>query len=533
MADWAGAGADGYAELWYIATSTVALGDYNLFIGTNDPVYVFPYMMNTLNISQGLGQRGTLSVQIWDPDSTHHFYKGEYVRYEYFGNNYFTGFIDSVSKAVPADSGIVHSINAIDMTYALDKRRVICSYIDPSPTSTKYLMSTGGYSSQLTCFHIVHDVLDNYLTQEGISAGTISSGATLQTASYNYVKASDVLDSLAEQSGYIWGVDNDGVLDFKHYQTDDLGWTIGSSQMLKGSIRYQENAPRYRNIQYVVGGINKTTSLSALEHGDGRKQSFLLPYFAMEQPTVYMCSCSSVTTGTVKTCGIKGIDTTQDWFWNKFSPYLIQLAGATPMTATQYLRVVYVGGTNAVVRMDSPTEIMNTKTMEVIGSGFVEDAIYSAEESLYQDNSLLATNMLSRYSTLVNTLSFRTLEEWFQIGKTVSVTVPELGVVKSFLVNNINIEEKDGAFMEYTIDCLEGPDWGGWSRFFQDQYTRSVEKNIREGCMLGDLLPLTTTISETFTWSESVVETTNLCLMPCSSLGSLFPSTSDEGKYPC
>jgi hypothetical protein len=87
--------------------------------------------------------------------------------------------------------------------------------------------------------------------------------------------------------------------------------------------------------------------------------------------------------------------------------------------------------------------------------------------------------------------------------------------------------------MWYNISCLTGPEHGGWSKFFDDILTRTLEKDINADTF-GDSITLSTDFAEGFVWTEFTTTVVTTCLIPMVSASSttytLYPETSN---YPC
>lgn len=470
-------------------------------------------------------------VVTWDEYTPYSFSIGENVKISNDGDLIWSGVIDRINKKLPSypNAGILYSIQCVSWNYALDKRRIVHTY-----TSTSF------DPDDLTCGNIVDDIIDKYLGSEGISTGVISSGVELNSAVFNYIKPSQILETLCEQSGYIWQINPDKTLDFKPHDSTYFGFNIGSSQMKHNSIQYIEGSPKYRNTQYVVGGFDLTDSLTEVQYGDSTKQAFVISYPLMQVPAV-------TANGTTKTVGILGIDTTQEWFWNKFSNIVSQNASDTPLSAAQKLSVVYVGGFPSVAKYEDVSAIATLRSNEG-GSGLVEDAILKNKDSLYTDNLVLAENLIDKYSTICDTLQFRTLTPGITPGKILKIDLPDFSLSsEEFLVNSVRVNDEEGDYLWYDVNCVSGYDHGGWSNFFDSFLTRTVEKDIWAGSLTGDIVLRAFTTSETFVWTEATTDSAFLCPL-CSSSNEaeagagtgLYPTSSNEvvggstkSHYPC
>lgn len=467
----------------------------------------------------------------WDIYQTYTFSIGENIEVNVEGSIVWSGVINQINKTLPTSSGILYNLKGISWNYAMDKRRVVASFSNVNASSTSFLAppyDLTAYTSELTCGHIVNKLTSQYFTEEGIYIGEVSSGAVIDTAVFNYIKPSDIMNRLCEQSGYIWQINPNKSLDFKPHDSDTFTFSIGASEMQYGSIQYNEGSPKYRNVQYVVGGMELTSTQTETEVGDGKKQAFLVKYPIMQAPTVGVIGLLATTsTGVTKTVGIRGVDSTYQWYWNKFDNSITQQTSDTAMTTSQGLRVEYIGGYGAVARSENTTAISLLKSNEG-GSGVVEDAVFNASDSVYTDNEILSNALVTKYSVICDTLKFRTLHSGISPGSILKVSIPDFQLSSAeFLVDSVNMRDVDGQFILYDIVGLSGYDHGGWSEFFDSLLTRTVEKNIWEGAAMGDILEVGAPLTQTHGWGQVVSATSYTCLTPSDTL---YAQTTN---YPC
>ncbi len=460
----------------------------------------------------------------WTETGGFSFSIGETVDLYIDGEIIWSGVIERINKQLPGGStSILYTFNCVSWNYACDKRRIVAAY-------------STDVTANLCAGNIVQDILDTYLKNEGITAGSISTGAALGNVVFNYVKPSACFDTLAEHSGYIWQVNPDKTLDFKPHDHDTIAFNIGSTQILYNQIQFTETNPKYRNTQYVVGGVHLTDLTSETQYGDSTKQTFTLPYYVMATPAVY--TFDGVTSST-HDVGILGVDTTFQWFWNKFSNIISQNASDTPLTSTEALQVVYTGGYKDINVSRSMPSITSLKSVEG-GSGVVEDVLNAGENTYYTDNQVMGDALISKYSTITNTLTFKTRVTGITPGKILKVSFPEFSLSsEEMLVDSVSIKDDDGQYW-YSVSALTGPEHGGWSKFFDDFITKTVEKDISEN-VSGDFVVFTTDYSEPIVWVEDSTEVPDTCPLCSSSDESeattgLYPTSSNENAnagYPC
>jgi len=423
-----------------------------------------------------------------------------------------TYYITSIWESVP------HGKDAFNFSTSINGSTMTWTITDPIYTDWhEYTTGTDG----LTAGYIVNDIISGTLSNEGITAGTISSGAALGTCVFNYIKPSNAFDILAEQSGYIWNINPDKTLDFMPLSASTVCSTMNASQMK--DVILTENNPKYRNTMYVIGGMELTMQATELQYGDGARYTYTTPFPIMKTPEISTVTVAGTSTQDV---GYQGVDTTHSYFWQKFSNIVSQNATNTALGTTDYIKIVYYGGYPTVAVAQEEDAISALAAVE-LGTGLVEDTLQKGKETLYSDNLTIAENVVSKYATDVDTLTFKTLESGIEAGKLIDIDFPAFGITtaESFLVEGVRANDRDLRF-EYNVTCIRGPDPGGWSKFFDEFFTRTLEKDIWAGSVSGDIVVVSHATSEGIAWSEAYIEAVTTCILPCSSNGALLASST-------
>jgi hypothetical protein len=124
--------------------------------------------------------------------------EGQYIRIKFDDTTWFTGIIDkNPYEMADPDSTVSIQISVIPLKHRASSRPIIINY------------AIGATSED-----IVNDMLD-YLVNEGIEAGTISTGITLSEAwSNDSITIAEVLDEIANKNQYQWFIDKDFKLNF-------------------------------------------------------------------------------------------------------------------------------------------------------------------------------------------------------------------------------------------------------------------------------------------------------------------------------
>lgn len=91
----------------------------------------------------------------------------------------------------------------IELTIEATDMKVVCNRRTVSVSLNE--TTAGGYVTSL---------VNNYLMIEGITAGTIQQGCTIDEADYICKPIGEIIEDLAQKSGYVWGIDENGQLHF-------------------------------------------------------------------------------------------------------------------------------------------------------------------------------------------------------------------------------------------------------------------------------------------------------------------------------
>lgn len=120
------------------------------------------------------------------------------------------------------------------------------------------------YDSGTDFGDIVQDMVDLYLVGDGISSGTINTGAALDDDWYSdIISISDVLDRCAKESGFQWFIDEDGKLNFYQDPSTITTNSIVIDEDALGTFgdvrqtRVTENIDQYLNKYFIVGGYDE------------------------------------------------------------------------------------------------------------------------------------------------------------------------------------------------------------------------------------------------------------------------------------
>jgi hypothetical protein len=415
----------------------------------------------------------------------------------------FGGFVQNADKKRINATAMNHDLTLMDMHYLADKRVVAESYTDKS------------------CGYMVQDIITNYLAAEGVTVGLIEDGSTLSTTVFPWIHASDAFDMLAQAANFIWYIDYDKKLYFMPRDSVVASAALNTTtNILAGSVSYAEGNPKYRNTQFIPGGMATTDLQTEQVLGDGVTRAFTFGYPLAEQPNEIKLDGA----GAALTFGIKGVDTGKDFYWSKGDPVLTQDSGGVVLTDAHYIQMKYYGQHPIVAEVPDDSEIESQLAIEGSGTGIVEevDAYPNITDRILAiDTAISILKELGKHS---NTYKCSTLDNGFAAGQLVLITDPAISLTaEQMLITEVGIKSMGGYF-RYDITAISGPVIGDWTQFFKGMAKPSAfGQDINAGA---SLIKLKRT-EEAWNWASEMT----IALYVCAICGD--GTTCGDGTVVC
>lgn len=345
----------------------------------------------------------------------------------------FKGIVKSTAP-VRDGSSVFYDVEAVDFSVIADNR--ITSFVLYGKTAAE----------------IISLKLAPILAEEGVSLGTIDTGATISKCVFPFKTLAYIADSLASVSGdYYWTIDSNKVFHFKERTTRLTDIVIDADTPIK-NLKYVTDSGDYRNIQVVVGAATPTAPQT--ETVEPVDNIYTVRFPIQSQP--------SITVGGVAqtSIGVSGLDSGTDWTWS-YQSKEITYNGETPPAE---IVVLYTGLYPVIARTKNQTEI-NLKKALTGGSGI--------KETLYTDDNInsgtqarqFATALLERHSKDGETVSYDTESINYSVGDIISVVREEMGINGLFEVLKIEAREADADSIEYSVTLTNGSTTT-WDRYF-------------------------------------------------------------------
>lgn len=202
-----------------IDVNTLQLNSAILSQVAGDQFFLFKYVpitnmaANTFRLSRQIEKSGSCSFTILVDDADDIPTTGQQILVKYDGTVIFGGAISDVRQTISGIANNGHKIRATISSNGYNhipaRRSITVDYTVP--------MTSGG---------IVADMVDNYLSAEGITSGTIQAGADWDEYPSDFpdkcINVKTVLDDMANKSGYKWYIDIERKLHFLENDTITL-----------------------------------------------------------------------------------------------------------------------------------------------------------------------------------------------------------------------------------------------------------------------------------------------------------------------
>jgi hypothetical protein len=277
--------------------------------------------------------------------------------------------------------------------------------------------------------------------------------------------------------------------------------------------------PTYRNGQYILGGYQQTVSQTEVRKGDSTTQSWTMGYQLSAVPTITV-------NGVAKVVGLKGTSGS-DFYWAQGDAVITQDSGATKLTSSDTLQVVYIGQYPSVIYAQNSGQIAYQASIDGT-SGIIEDVEQDATLTSLSNGLSEAGQLLTRYAQQGVQLQFTTLQTGFQQGQLVTVNLPNHNLNSAqMLIETVQASDQiDGINIWFTVTAVQGPYDVSWVDFFsallkQQQPSNSI--NVGVGSSIS--------ILQSFTGSLALSANLTVNVYACPVVNTtLYPSTV---LYPC
>lgn len=410
---------------------------------------------------------------------------GHEVIIEHRTRRIFGGSINDFSVDVPGSgNAIFHKVDAKDYSAELEKKRIAQSYADTGDPITQ------------TIGNVIEAIYDDFLSSSGLFLGDIEDGPLIEKINFNYIRASDAFQQLANltSGGYLWRVDNFRRIHFQARTAVPAPWEIDDDQedinQGPGKSRSLEN---YRNRQIVRGGKAEAEERTDAFEADGKLRTFTVSLPLAAKPVIRV-NTVAVDPSAI---GVKGIDEETagvTWLYEIESP---DVTAKTAPTSGDDIEIDYVGLFPVILIREDGGEQTTRAGLE-IGDGIyeelaVDEALDLATARQYGDA------LIEKHARIPDRIDFITDRQGeIRAGQLLTVNLTQLGVSADFLIEKVDISLV-GDDLRYSVSANDGRETLEWLEFF-----RKIQRDpflVREN----EKLILATPITEQLELTDSVV----------------------------
>jgi hypothetical protein len=365
------------------------------------------------------------------------------------GDRQFAGHvIDCEEQAFYADSGIdMHLVVA-------NWHQVVSDQVINAP-----------YVGQ-TLSQIVTHVYNSVLSGVGLRLDpALASGPVIDSVGYAMAYIDEVFNDLSKRTGWIWYVDDCGVIRFYAPGTVAAPHTITSSIILEGTFKKKRTFNEYRNSQWLWIGGSTQRDLTLSFVGNGVQRRFPLDggISAIATPPSGSIEVTRIPGPDVQNLpvGIFGVDALE-WTWDTTTREWVH-TGGTVLDSNDAIAIRF--------GVQYPIAMYDEDSAEVAARG--RKVRVDRNDSIFDlgDGDNYITALLRRYGQNPPIkISFDTYTTGFAPGQTATVNLPNRGISSvSFLIDSVSAEVDEIGDIIYAVTATEGDEFQPfWIEFFKD-----------------------------------------------------------------
>jgi len=341
---------------------------------------------------------------------------------------------------------------------------------------------------------------DAFMTNLGVSVGTIETGATIESITFNYLTLESCLDELTEMSGFHWDIDKDKKLNFRAVDSVAAAFDLTASNKPYESITFSRSRGAMVNDVYIRAG-NQVSSDTTVEVqlGDGNRRAFALPTELSGEPTIEIDIGAGYVSQTV---GVNGVDSGVNWYYNIGRSTIVQSTSDTVLGSTDKVRATYFARFPLIVRATDAASIASRASVET-GAGVYQRVIDATDVESADDARLRADSALSQYANGRLQMTYTTTTGGLEAGQSQFVNLSAHNVSTRFLIEQINISMLENGTLRYSITAAANQTVASMS--FWKQKSRQDRKFVVRDNEIVDLLR---TLADDITLSDAPTATT-------------------------
>lgn len=335
---------------------------------------------------------------------------------------------------------------------------------------------------------IVRDLVQDHLSEDGISAGTIDDGQAMEKVVFDFDPVSEALDQLARVAGYHWYVDYRKKLHFLARATFTAPWGITASKPMHATLTRRRTREEYRNQQIVKAGrkISSSTRQRVFK-GDGETKVFPLEFPVAKKPKV---ETNVGGAGYVaRTVGNRQVDDDslavaaggKQWFWEPRSNEISQNRDSSEVAlgAADLLRVTYFALIPIVVVETDSAAVTDRKTMEG-GSGLYQAIEIEPRIESFEFAEDYAKSFLTRLGRIHLAAEIQTDSTGLRAGQLQPINLPAAGLSGNYLISEVRYSDRGDLDLRLNYRALDGQAVLHWVEFWRRLAQQGQKFGVRE-----------------------------------------------------
>ncbi len=419
----------------------------------------------TISIKEELGGRSELSVAFKDFVGEFHPHFGEEIYVYADGLLKFAGIILEVDEQIELGTSMnLITIEASDFSILASWHLVTFSYTQMSFYDIVTLILTRDSGE-----------IGERLVNDGV---TVDSGAierpgpTFSEANFDKETCEECFNQIAKATGYWWDIDYRKVLIFLDRAARACPFALDDATFQEyRDVRVKRGNDAYRNIQTVIGGVDKIGQLRLDRFdGDDSKKTFTLTLPVAKSPLPVVLKYPGAIAQTI---GIKEVDTDKDWYYQVGEDTLTQDSGdgnPDALAVGEYITVEYFGEFPIVQVSRNESEIARLKSISST-SGVIEHVETEEKINSAAMAEELAAALIRQNAKEFTEITFSTSRDGARPGQLIRVNLPGHAANGDYLITNVRfgyVGVLNGvSFYRWQITCTDGEYVGGWADFWR------------------------------------------------------------------
>jgi len=393
------------------------------------------------------------------------------------GNTVFAGKIYAVTKAIEDDSKVHYQVRCKDYSYDLGRELVNEEY------------------DNMTVEEIIAQVIDDYAPT--FTYSHVACPIPVVKVIFDRKSVIEVLQWLAEASGYSWYVEYDKDIHFFEKNTEPAPYNLtdGDGNCIPVSLQVSDDFSQIRNRVFIRGGEIEGDPRTEYFNGDATKKQFKLSNKFAHVPTVTVG-------GVAKNCGTDYLDeeTAFDCFWDYNNQYVRFKDTTIPGAGTNNIEVTGDPLYNLTIQVEDPASILEYGLFE-----------FSKEDKTVKSREVavaMAKSELQAYKDGLIEGSFETYTAGLRSGQIIHIDSDILDVGSDFLIQRVTYKMltitqgywkidlatlRTVGMIEFLINLLKTGD-----RIIEDEGNTILEKTVFpvENLKISDAIDINTDDSE-------------------------------------